>query len=238
MPLFTQVGGGDDEDFAPPLGAALCDDQPGFDGFAEADFIGKDDAAREGIAAGKECSIDLVRVEIHLRINQRRGEGFDAVAGGAAGQLPGEVLALLRGDGVHGGSFMRVVAAGIRARERRFPRRKASAGRRFDAGDDKITKGIALSVVAVDVPAQSGIAPSKRDDDAYRFAAACRVMADGKRAFRRITRHPLAACGHFLQAANLTNTATLCRISQSSQSPVRCCPPRRTRGCLQLGVIH
>ena len=45
VPLFAQVGGGDDEDFAPPLGAALCDDQPGFDGFAEANFIGKDDAA-------------------------------------------------------------------------------------------------------------------------------------------------------------------------------------------------
>ena len=231
VPLFAQVGGGDDEDFVPPLCPTLRDDQPRFDGFAEADFVGKDDAARERVAAGEQCGIDLVRVEVYLGIDQCRGEGFDAVAGGAAGQLPGEVLALLWGDG---GSFMRVVAAGIRARGRRFPLRRVSAGRRFDAGDDKITEGIALSVVGVDVTGQAGIAPSKRDNDAFRFAAACRVMADGKRAFRRITRHPLAACGHFLQAANLTNTATLCRISQASQSPVRCCPPRRTRGCLQF----
>ena len=103
VPLFTQVGGGDDEYFAPPLRAALCDDQPGFDGFAEADFIGKDDAAREGIAAGEKRGIDLVRVEVYLGIDQGRGEGFDAVAGGAPGQLPGKVLALLWCGLVHGG---------------------------------------------------------------------------------------------------------------------------------------
>lgn len=84
MPLFTQVGGGDDEDFAPPLRAALCDDQPGFDGFAEADFIGKDDAAREGIAAGEMRGINLVRVEVYLGIDQGRGEGFDAMLSLAA----------------------------------------------------------------------------------------------------------------------------------------------------------
>ena len=103
MPLFTQVGGGDDEDFAPPLRAALCDDQPGFDGFAEADFVGKDDPAREGIATGKECGSDLVRVEVYLGIDQGRGEGFDAVAGSAPGRLPGKVLALLWGGLVHRG---------------------------------------------------------------------------------------------------------------------------------------
>ena len=74
VPLFAQVGGDDDEDFVPPLRPALRDDQPGFDGFAEADFVGKDDAAREGIAAGEKRGIDLVRVEVYLGIDQGRGE--------------------------------------------------------------------------------------------------------------------------------------------------------------------
>ena len=86
----------------------LQDDQPGFDGFAEADFVGKDDAAREGIAAGEKRGINLVRVEVYLGINQGRGEGFDAVAGSAPGQLPGKVLALLWGGLVHRGVFLKL----------------------------------------------------------------------------------------------------------------------------------
>jgi len=97
VPLFAQVGGDDDEDFVPPLCPALRDNQPRFDGFAEADFVGEDDAARERVTAGEECGIDLVRVEVYLGINQGRGEGFDAIAGGATGELPGEVLVLLVG---------------------------------------------------------------------------------------------------------------------------------------------
>ena len=151
VPLFAQVGGDDDEDFVPPLCPALRDNQPRFDGFAEADFVGEDDAARERVTAGEECGIDLVRVEVYLGINKGRGEGFDAIAGGATGELPGEVLVLLVGHcyllvlrflgaiyihderlGVC--KWFMPAAAGIPARGRRFPLRKALAGRQARGG--------------------------------------------------------------------------------------------------------
>jgi hypothetical protein len=44
MPLLAQVGRRDDQNAALALGPFLGDQQAGFDGFAETDFIGKDGA--------------------------------------------------------------------------------------------------------------------------------------------------------------------------------------------------
>src|SRR5690606_17790321 len=66
MPLFAQVGRDYDEDPALSLCPALRDDQAGFNSLAEANFIRKDDPARQRVAAGEEGSIDLMRIEINL----------------------------------------------------------------------------------------------------------------------------------------------------------------------------
>jgi hypothetical protein len=47
LPLLTQGGGDDEDDAAAALGPALGDDEAGFDGFAETDFVGQDDASGE-----------------------------------------------------------------------------------------------------------------------------------------------------------------------------------------------
>ena len=96
MPLLAQVGRDDDEYPAPSLGPALRDHQARLDGLAEAHFVGKDDAARKRVAAGEEGGIDLMRVEIDLGIDQRRGKRLHGVACRAAGEPPRDVLALMR----------------------------------------------------------------------------------------------------------------------------------------------
>ena len=124
MPLFAQVGRGDDKNAAFALCPVLQDDEAGFDGFAQPHFVGKDDAAREGIAAGEKRGINLVRVEVYLGIDQGRGEGFDAVAGSAPGRLPGKVLALLWGGLVHRGLLVTVLR--FIAIHRKFQTRRAA----------------------------------------------------------------------------------------------------------------
>lgn len=96
MPLLAQVGRDDDENPAPSLRPALRDHQARLDGLAEADFVGKDDAPRKWVAAGEEGGIDLMRVEIDLRIDQRRCQRLHGVARRAAREQPRDVLALMR----------------------------------------------------------------------------------------------------------------------------------------------
>ena len=86
MPLLAQVRGNNDQNPAPPLRPALRDHQARLNGLAEAHFVGKDDAARKWVAAGEEGGIDLVRVEVDLGIDQRRGQRLHGVACRAAGE--------------------------------------------------------------------------------------------------------------------------------------------------------
>jgi hypothetical protein len=64
LPLLAEGGGKNEKDAAAALGPALGDDEGGLDGFAEADFVSKDDAFGEGGADGEEGGVDLVGVEV------------------------------------------------------------------------------------------------------------------------------------------------------------------------------
>lgn len=86
VPLLAQVGGNDDQDAATAFGPTLGDDKTGLDGFAEPNLVGQDDAAREGVLAGKERSLDLMGVEVNLRIDQSRCQRFHGIARRAPGQ--------------------------------------------------------------------------------------------------------------------------------------------------------
>ncbi|MGI2324588.1 MULTISPECIES: hypothetical protein [unclassified Methylococcus] len=68
----------------------------------EAHFVSEDDAARKRVAAGEQGGIDLMRIEIHLGIDQRRGQRLHGVACRAAGEQPGDVLALVWRQGLRG----------------------------------------------------------------------------------------------------------------------------------------
>ena len=71
VPLLAQVGRDDDENFAPPFRPALRDHQARFNGLAETHFVSEEHTARKGIAACEEGRIDLMRIEINLRVDQR-----------------------------------------------------------------------------------------------------------------------------------------------------------------------
>src|SRR5690606_7714764 len=71
VPLLAQVGRDNDKNLAPSLGPALRDDQTGFNGFAEPHFVSEEHTARKRIAAGEERCIDLMRIQIDLRVDQR-----------------------------------------------------------------------------------------------------------------------------------------------------------------------
>ena len=96
VPLLAQVRRHDDEQLAPPFGPALRDDQTGLDGLAQTDLVGQDHAARKGIAAGEQRRLDLMRIQVHLRIDQGRSQRLHRVARRASGQQPGVILALVR----------------------------------------------------------------------------------------------------------------------------------------------
>ena len=64
MSEIAKSGGEDEEDSAAAFGPALGDDEGGFDRFAEANFVGENDAFGEWGADGEEGSVDLVGVEI------------------------------------------------------------------------------------------------------------------------------------------------------------------------------
>ena len=68
MPLFAQIGRHDDEDATLALGPALGDQQASFNGLAQANLVGQDHAFGKWIAGGEQRRVDLVRVQIHLRI--------------------------------------------------------------------------------------------------------------------------------------------------------------------------
>jgi hypothetical protein len=58
----------------------LGDDESGFDGFAEADFVGEDDALGQWGANGEEGGVDLVGVEVDAGRRKAAGQTFDGTA--------------------------------------------------------------------------------------------------------------------------------------------------------------
>lgn len=69
-PLLPDGGRANDDEPAFLFGPELAEDDSGFDGLAEADFIGEDDSFGEGRLEGKEGGFDLVGVEIDLGVEK------------------------------------------------------------------------------------------------------------------------------------------------------------------------
>ena len=97
-PLLPQVGRHDHEEAALALGPLLGKEQPRFDGLPEPHLIGEDRPLRERALEGEEGGFDLMRVEIHLRVGEHRGQFLDAIRGAAPSQLVGEVLRVVVGQ--------------------------------------------------------------------------------------------------------------------------------------------
>ena len=100
MPLLAQVGRHDDQDVPAPLGPALRDHQAGLDRLAQPHLVGQDHALRQRVAEGEQRGLDLMRVQIDLRIHQRGGQqicGLTAPAHSTR-KLPCDVLAVVGGQ--------------------------------------------------------------------------------------------------------------------------------------------
>jgi len=75
----------------------LCQKQAGLDRLSETDLVGEDRALGERALEREERGLDLVRVQVHLRIGEHRGELLDAVGGAAARQLVGKIPRMVIG---------------------------------------------------------------------------------------------------------------------------------------------
>ena len=96
LPLFAKSGGEDEENAAAAFGPALGDDEGGFDGFAEANFVGENDAFGEWGADGEEGGVDLVRVEVDTGGGEAAGKALDGAAGAAQGEQRGPIEGVVR----------------------------------------------------------------------------------------------------------------------------------------------
>jgi hypothetical protein len=96
MPLLAQIGRRNDEDAAPALGPTLGNQQAGFDSLAQAHLVGQDRALGERVAGGKQRRVDLMGVQVDLRIQQRAGHPVHRVVGRPQGELVREVRELVR----------------------------------------------------------------------------------------------------------------------------------------------
>ena len=79
VPLLAQVGRGDDQDAPLALRPALREDQTRLDGLAEPDLVGEDRPPGQGGAEREQRGLDLVRVQVHLRIDKGAGQLLHAV---------------------------------------------------------------------------------------------------------------------------------------------------------------
>lgn len=102
MPLLAQVGRGDDENPTLALCPALGDQQPGFNRFAQADFISKDGTLGQWIAGREQRRVYLVRIEINLSVQQCACHAIHRIGSGTAGELVREVSELVRTVGHQG----------------------------------------------------------------------------------------------------------------------------------------
>ena len=98
IPLLAQVGRRDDQNAPLALRPLLRKHQAGLDGLAQAHFVGQQRAFGKRRVEGEQGRIDLMRVQIDLRIHQRTGQLLDAIRRAAAGQLVGEVFGVVGGD--------------------------------------------------------------------------------------------------------------------------------------------
>jgi hypothetical protein len=99
MPLFAQIRRCNHQDAALSLRPFLRNHQPGFDGFAQADFVSEE---RSFGKRGVECEkrrVHLMRIQIDLSAGHGTGELFDAVGRAAFGQLVCEIFGVVVGQG-------------------------------------------------------------------------------------------------------------------------------------------
>lgn len=87
----------DGEDPPPALGPELADDEARLDSLAEPDLVGQERAAGQGRAERKECSVDLMRIQIYRRVQERRSELLQAVGRATASQQVCEILGVIVG---------------------------------------------------------------------------------------------------------------------------------------------
>ena len=71
MPLLSQVRRNDDQDAPTALRPTLRDDKACLNRFTQTNLVSEEDASREWIPTGEQCRLYLVRVEVHLGVNER-----------------------------------------------------------------------------------------------------------------------------------------------------------------------
>ena len=86
----------DDEQAAAALGPKLAEDQAGFDGLAQADLVGQQDALAEGRFQGEQGGVNLVRVQVNGRVEQGSGEAVNIGRGPLKRQFVCEVAGVIR----------------------------------------------------------------------------------------------------------------------------------------------
>ena len=97
-PLLAQVGRHDHQHLPPALGPLLRQEQPSLNRLPQPHFVGENRALGERAAEGEERRLNLVGVEIDLRVSKNRRELLDAARRAALGDLVGEVLGVEVGD--------------------------------------------------------------------------------------------------------------------------------------------
>lgn len=86
-PLLAQIGRSDHQQAALPFRPLLRQQQSGFNGLPEPDFVGENRPVRKRILESEQGGFDLMRVQIDLGIGQRPGKLFDAVGRTLFGQI-------------------------------------------------------------------------------------------------------------------------------------------------------
>ncbi len=98
IPLLAQVRRRDHQNAPLALRPHLRQHETRFDGLAQAHFVGQQRTFGKRRVKGKERRIDLMRIEIDLRADQRAGKLFDAVRRTAPGEFVGEVFCVVFGN--------------------------------------------------------------------------------------------------------------------------------------------
>ena len=98
LPLLTETRWSDDENVALPLGPILRDDDTRLDCLPETDLVGKDHSRQKGRLKREECRINLVRLGLHLRVEQKAGKLAHVVTRVTALQFVRVVLRLILGE--------------------------------------------------------------------------------------------------------------------------------------------
>ena len=97
-PLLADGRGADHQQTALAFRPELAEHDSRLDPLPEANLVGQDDALGEGRLQGKERRLDLMRVEVDGRVEQRHRQTVHS-AGGTTREVMGEVLGMVRGEG-------------------------------------------------------------------------------------------------------------------------------------------